>query len=124
MHVSLDCPSEPKLERLVSVLGQLCEREGLDPCQTACVIIEGLAWMPHQPRARNSLPHVAESSRFEARMVDLPEMIQQRAYEIWQAEGQPDGRALEHWRRAEAELRFHPAADHAPNSTPQEAPHR
>ena len=36
-------------------------------------------------------------------MIEQAELIRQRAYEIWQAEGQPDGRALEHWCRAEAE---------------------
>ena len=36
-------------------------------------------------------------------MIEHAELIRQRAYEIWQAEGQPDGRALEHWCRAEAE---------------------
>ncbi len=31
-------------------------------------------------------------------------MVAQRAYEIWQREGCPDGRAMEHWLRAEAEI--------------------
>lgn len=30
--------------------------------------------------------------------------IQQRAYELWQAEGQPDGREAHHWSQAEAEF--------------------
>jgi len=30
--------------------------------------------------------------------------IEQRAYFIWKREGQPDGMALEHWLRAEAEV--------------------
>lgn len=30
--------------------------------------------------------------------------VAQRAYEIWQREGCPDGCAMEHWLRAEAEL--------------------
>ena len=36
-------------------------------------------------------------------MIEQADVIRRRAYEIWQAEGQPDGRALEHWCRAEAE---------------------
>jgi hypothetical protein len=36
-------------------------------------------------------------------MIEIVEMIRTRAYQIWQAEGQPEGRALEHWCRAEAE---------------------
>ncbi len=31
-------------------------------------------------------------------------MIQERAYEIWEAEGRPEGREQEHWLRAEAEV--------------------
>ncbi|TSD84050.1 DUF2934 domain-containing protein [Mycobacterium sp. KBS0706] len=32
------------------------------------------------------------------------EEIRRHAYEIWEREGRPEGRAEEHWRRAEAEL--------------------
>jgi hypothetical protein len=31
--------------------------------------------------------------------------IARRAYEIWQSEGCPDGRAMEHWLRAVSELK-------------------
>lgn len=31
-------------------------------------------------------------------------LIEARAYQIWEQEGRPEGRALEHWRRAELEL--------------------
>jgi hypothetical protein len=30
--------------------------------------------------------------------------VQRRAYLIWEREGRPEGKALEHWRRAELEL--------------------
>ena len=30
--------------------------------------------------------------------------IQERAYEIWEKAGRPEGRAEEHWRQAEAEI--------------------
>ncbi len=33
-----------------------------------------------------------------------PEQIAERAHEFWIDEGRPDGRAVEHWRRAEREL--------------------
>ena len=46
---------------------------------------------------------VARFNRSGVQMIEQTEMIRQRAYQIWQAEGQPDGRALEHWCRAEAE---------------------
>lgn len=32
------------------------------------------------------------------------ESIRRRAYAIWEDEGHPEGRSLEHWLRAEAEL--------------------
>ncbi len=37
--------------------------------------------------------------------IDLTERIRQRAYEIWESEGQPRDRNLIHWLRAEAEIR-------------------
>ena len=33
------------------------------------------------------------------------EQIAQHAFELWQKEGEPEGREQEHWLRAEAELR-------------------
>jgi hypothetical protein len=30
--------------------------------------------------------------------------IRERAYEIWEQEGRPDGKDLDHWLRAEAEI--------------------
>lgn len=33
------------------------------------------------------------------------EAIRKRAYEIWQREGKPQNKSLEHWQRAETELR-------------------
>jgi Protein of unknown function (DUF2934) len=30
--------------------------------------------------------------------------IEQRAYEIWESEGRPDGRHSDHWQRAESEV--------------------
>ena len=43
---------------------------------------------------------------FQSNAAEIPESssVAQRAYEIWQREGCPDGRAMEHWLRAEAEL--------------------
>lgn len=36
---------------------------------------------------------------------DLHARVQLRAYELWEAEGRPTGREVEHWLRAEAEVR-------------------
>ena len=35
---------------------------------------------------------------------DLGERIRQRAYEIWEREGRPEGREQEHWEQAEREV--------------------
>lgn len=36
---------------------------------------------------------------------DRQERIRQRAHEIWESEGRPEGREADHWSRAEQELR-------------------
>lgn len=41
---------------------------------------------------------------------DRQRKIEQRANEIWQREGRPDGRADEHWRLATAEIEAEEAA--------------
>jgi hypothetical protein len=38
-------------------------------------------------------------------MLDIDGAIRSRAYEFWQAEGQQPGRDLDHWLRAEAEIK-------------------
>lgn len=35
---------------------------------------------------------------------DLDKRIQERAYEIWESEGQPQGRSEQHWAQARAEF--------------------
>jgi hypothetical protein len=40
----------------------------------------------------------------EEMAADRHERIRQRAYELWEQEGRPEGRAEEYWRRAEAEV--------------------
>jgi len=54
---------------------------------------------PRKPRAQAE--SYAKSST--ERLLSHTE-IALRAWEIWQSEGCPDGRSLEHWRRAEQEL--------------------
>jgi len=46
---------------------------------------------------------------------DREERVRERAYQIWQREGEPHGRADEHWAQAEAEveLEHELAADRA-----------
>ena len=37
---------------------------------------------------------------------DEERAIRERAYFLWEAEGQPDGRDLDHWQRAAEEMQF------------------
>jgi len=49
-------------------------------------------------------------------MADRQDRIRQRAHEIWEQEGRPDGRDQEHWERAHREV------DEEPGETPPEPP--
>ncbi len=48
--------------------------------------------------------------------------IRHRAYRLWNEDGCPEGRALEYWLRAEAELAAAGGADAAPATTAAESP--
>ena len=50
------------------------------------------------------------------------EEISQRAREIWEREGRPEGRAKEHWLQAETELQQKTLRTRAGSSTPSEDP--
>ncbi|MGF1640166.1 MAG: DUF2934 domain-containing protein [Rhodospirillales bacterium] len=53
---------------------------------------------------------------------DQPGKIEQRAYEIWEREGRPEGKALEHWQQAIEEIaREEKAAASASGSKKKEA---
>ena len=43
----------------------------------------------------------AASARHEG---DLQQRIQQRAYQLWESEGRPEGREQAHWQQAQREL--------------------
>ena len=40
---------------------------------------------------------------------DLQQRIQQRAYQLWESEGRPEGREQAHWQEAQRELTARPA---------------
>jgi hypothetical protein len=50
----------------------------------------------------------------------LEESIKARAYAIWEDEGKPHGKDLEHWRRAKSDVA--PQAVPAPAPAPAKAP--
>ena len=51
-----------------------------------------------------SKPRTVKAPAVSAKAPPTPEMIAQRAYEIWQESGRPEGCEQEHWYQAEAEL--------------------
>ena len=54
---------------------------------------------------------------------DLHQRIRSRAYSLWEQEGWPDGRADEHWFRAEAEVAGVNSGGDAPPDTPGAGEH-
>jgi hypothetical protein len=54
---------------------------------------------------------------------DLRERIKLRAYLRWEEEGRPEGRAEEHWFRAEAEVTGVNTGEEAPPGTPGTGEH-
>lgn len=52
------------------------------------------------------------------------EAVRRRSHEIWLKEGQPEGRALEHWLRAEAELQSQQRRREFRVTEPQKAVYR
>ncbi|HSA83155.1 MAG TPA: DUF2934 domain-containing protein [Geminicoccaceae bacterium] len=39
---------------------------------------------------------------------DLQQLIQERAYQLWESEGRPEGREQAHWQQAQRELTAQP----------------
>jgi hypothetical protein len=62
---------------------------------------------PTKARASTIAGHKpAASGRHEG---DLQQRIQQRAYQLWESEGRPEGREQAHWQQAQRELTAQPA---------------
>jgi hypothetical protein len=54
--------------------------------------------------------------------LDIDSAIRSRAYEYWKAEGELPGRDLDHWLRAEAEVRAVAAPAKKPSRSPARKP--
>ena len=52
-------------------------------------------------------------------MGNLEDRVRQRAYQIWEEEGRPEGREAEHWRRAEVEVEESRNRTLSPRGTPK-----
>ena len=63
---------------------------------------------------------VSELERVVVSLDNLAEQIRKRAYEIWECEGRPHGRDIQHWSQAETE--FHPRLRVVVNDSSSEAP--
>jgi hypothetical protein len=53
---------------------------------------------------------------------EAQQKIERRAYEIWENEGCPHGRDLDHWLKAEAEITSSPSTAPAPSGEGQPTP--
>lgn len=49
-------------------------------------------------------PTAAATDESDQQQPTREQAIRERAYAIWEEEGRPDGRDLDHWRRAEQEI--------------------
>lgn len=47
----------------------------------------------------------------------LHRRVQERAYALWECEGEPHGRRLDHWLQAEAEIRVSESSTAVPSQT-------
>ena len=54
--------------------------------------------------ARSGARSMARPAGAGRPMDDLERRIQQRAYELWESEGRPQGREQDHWQQAEREI--------------------
>jgi Protein of unknown function (DUF2934) len=55
-----------------------------------------------KPRATRTAARKPEAGvRYEG---DLQQRIQQRAYQLWESEGRPEGREQAHWQQAQREI--------------------
>ena len=54
--------------------------------------------------ARSGARSMARQAGAGRPMDDLERRIQQRAYELWENEGRPQGREQDHWQQAEREI--------------------
>jgi hypothetical protein len=52
---------------------------------------------------------------------EIERAIRERAFQIWIDEGQPSGRAREHWERAKAEIMGPKLVDRGEGEAPSEA---
>jgi hypothetical protein len=57
-----------------------------------------------RPKARKSADAPSPMTASASAPTPSEDLIATRAYQLWLAEGCPDGRALEHWARAQHEL--------------------
>jgi hypothetical protein len=64
----------------------------------------------------------ASTSRNQANPVDND--IRTRAYHIWEAEGRPGGREIDHWLKARAELENEVEANAPAKSAPAKMPRK
>lgn len=88
-----DCPVEPEVKANLRNLAQYVVNTTMEAANGAI-----------EERRLVSLSRINMSIAEGLLRGQQNRMIQERAYEIWEAEGRPDGCEQEHWLRAEAEV--------------------
>jgi hypothetical protein len=53
----------------------------------------------------------SQRGKINVMAMDIPRRIRERSYQIWEQEGRPEGRHLDHWLQAEHELAAENALD-------------
>lgn len=68
--------------------------------------VKSVVAKPKAGKAKTAIPAVRKSAarKTGAGIADLQARIQQRAYELWELDGRPEGRDHAHWHQAEREL--------------------
>jgi hypothetical protein len=99
-------------------------REG-GGCESACAAFEiAPISIPNGLRSRRNSPLKKENEMNVAVQTGAyEETIKARAYAIWEDEGRPEGKHLDHWRRAADELAA-PEAQNASSNGARPAPRR
>jgi hypothetical protein len=71
------------------------------------------------PEVLNGMNLASPEGLSQEGFMDQRQMIRELAYQMWEIEGRPEGRALEHWVRAEHKVRPNGADNHQRREDPQ-----
>ena len=82
-----------------SQAARLADNGLLEPCLPAVLSIDNRSLGTPAPAFERQLPQ-----RPRGMAPELRHKVEERAYALWEADGRPDGRALDYWLQAEQEI--------------------